>query len=123
MTTNEEKVLSALTILLDSDLREHIYFSIDQKQNVPIRVSFRDKLLAGESETFSQEIRRLALDYEKIGNTLTDRILEDQSVKKKSIGKSLSSTRLFVAAISSFENVNQNFTDVAEFKDKKLAKD
>ena len=122
MTENEKKVLTALAALLDPELSEHIQFTNDAKQNAPIRISFRDKLLPGEEETFSQTIRGLALDFEPIKSALTDRLLADYGTSKKSIGKKLSSARLIVTAINGSEDIDTNFSDLAAYQEEKLQK-
>ena len=122
MTDNEKAVLDAISLLLNPELQEHIQFSNNLQQNAPICISFRDKLLPGEEETFSQTIRGLALDYEKIGSALTDRLLADYGSRKKSLGKKLTSARLITAAINAPDAIDQNFTDLAAFKDTSIRK-
>ena len=122
MTQNEKKVLTALAALLDPELSEHIQFTNDAKQNAPIRISFRDKLLPGEEETFSQTIRGLALDFEPIKSLLTDRLLSDYGTSKKSIGKKLSSSRLVITAINTGENIDTNFSDLDAYKEQPIRK-
>lgn len=122
MTDNEKAVLEAISLLLNPELQEHIQFSNNLQQNAPICISFRDKLLPGEDETFSQTIRGLALDFEKIGSALTDRLLADYGAKKKSLGKKLTSARLITAAINTPDAIDDNFEDLAAFKDSNLRK-
>lgn len=122
MTENEKKVLTALAALLNPELSEHIQFTNDAKQNAPIRISFRDKLLPGEEETFSQTIRGLALDFEPIKSALTDRLLADYGTSKKSIGKKLSSARLVITAINVGDDINTNFSDLAAYQEETIRK-
>lgn len=122
MTENEKKVLTAIAALLDPELSEHIQFTNDAKQNAPIRISFRDKLLPGEDETFSQTIRGLALDFDLIKSALTDRLLADYGTSKKSIGKKLSSARLVITAIKTGDDVDKNFADIDSYKESPLRK-
>lgn len=122
MTDNERAVLEAISLLLNPELQEHIQFSNNLQQNAPICISFRDKLLPGEDETFSQTIRGLALDFEKIGPALTDRLLADYGIKKKSLGKKLTSARLITAAINTPDSIDSNFIDISAFKEVNLRK-
>lgn len=121
MSDNEKIVLEALALLLNNpDLEEHIQFVTSNQQNTPIVISFRNKLLPGEEESFLDTIRGLSLDFPKIKNKLTDRLIANANIRKKSLGRSLASTRLIVTTISKADKINEDFTDLAAFKDKKI---
>lgn len=122
MTDNEKQVLEALAILLGPGLTEHVRFVYNTQQNAPIVVHFRSKLLPGEEESFASLFLGLSRDYPKIKNTLTDRMLYDSSVKKKSIGRKLTSTRLVVNQINIPANINLDFADLGAFKDTPIMK-
>lgn len=81
MTDEQKKLLEGLTALLDSSLQDHILFTEDEKQSVPIKISLRSKLLPGEDEAFSRTLRKFIGKNSDV--SLYDRLLADQNGKRR----------------------------------------
>lgn len=105
MTDEQKKLLEGLTALLDSSLQDHILFTEDEKQSIPIKISLRAKLLPGEEEAFSRTLRKFIGKNSEA--SLYDRLLSDQTGKRRK-----KNTGLRVKSIMNHANARIDETEI-----------